>query len=272
MATTAQRTACLDHACSERALVERAAQGDARARERLIDMFWPRIGAVARIYERLPSVDRAELMQEGVAGILTALRGYDPNREVPFWSYASWWVRQAMQHLVAEVTGPVVLSDRAVRCLARVKHARQEHLQETGREPSTAQLERLTGLGLEQIEQLISIERAPRGLDEPLAADDASGGKLGDCIADPLAEEHYERVIDRLGIDDVARLADGLRERERHVVRSRYGIDAPAHTLQELADELNVSAERVRQIQEGALEQLRHTIRMRRRGAAVHGR
>jgi RNA polymerase primary sigma factor len=254
----------------ERGLVERAAGGDPRARERLIDVFWPRIAAVARIYDRLPSVNRAELMQEGVAGLLIGLRCYDPSREVPFWGYAAWWVRQAMQRLVAEVTGPVVLSDRATRYLVRVRRARQQHLQATGQEPSTAQLAQLTRLDRQQIDQLISVERAPRGLDEPLTTDDASSAKLSDCIADPHAEDPYERVLDRLGIDDAASLPDGLRARERHVIRSRYGIGRPVQTLQELAEELHITAERVRQIQERALDQLRSNLAARQQPPALH--
>jgi RNA polymerase sigma factor (sigma-70 family) len=259
----------LDHPHPERGLVERAAGGDPRARERLIDVFWPHIAAVARIYDRLPSVNRAELMQEGVVGLLIGLRCYDPSREVPFWGYASWWVRQAMQRLVAEVTGPVVLSDRATRYLVRVRRARQQHLQATGHEPSTAQLAQLTRLDGQQIDQLISVERAPRGLDEPHAADNASSGKLSDCIADPHAEDPYERVLDRLGIDDAASLPDGLRARERHVIRSRYGLGRPVQTLQELAEELHITAERVRQIQERALDQLRSDLAARQRPPAL---
>jgi RNA polymerase sigma factor (sigma-70 family) len=254
---------------SERALVARAASGDSGAREQLIDEFWPRMSAVARIYDGLPSVDRAELMQEGVVGLLTALHRYEPERGVPFWSYASWWVRQAMQHLVCELTGPVVLSDRATRSMANVKRARQQHLRETGRDPSTSQLSQRTGLRGEQIDQLTSVERSSRSLEEPLALGDMNGDRLGDCIADPHAEDPYERVVDRMGIDDVAGLSDRLRERERHVVQGRYGFDGPAQTLQQLADEMHVSAERVRQIEEHALDQLRDLAVARSRPSGV---
>ena len=112
-----------------------AEKGDMNARARLVDAFMPLIASVARIYRSAPAVDRGELMQEGVVGLLRALERYDIGRGTPFWGYASWWVRQAMQQLVAEVTGPVVLSDRALRQLARVKDARRTHLQATGASP-----------------------------------------------------------------------------------------------------------------------------------------
>ena len=91
---------------------------------------------------QLPSIDGltltaglSELMQEGVVGLLRALERYDPEVG-PFWPYASWWVRQAMQRLVAELTRPVVLSDRALRQLARVRNAHSEHLRSVRSEPS----------------------------------------------------------------------------------------------------------------------------------------
>ena len=140
-----------------------AEEGDAGARDRLVEAFMPSIASVARIYRGSPAVDRVELMQEGVVGLLRALQRYDPTRGTPFWAYASWWVRQAMQQLVAELTRPVVLSDRALRQLARVKDARRDHLQAHGREPSSAELAETTGLTREQVENLVAAERRAAG-------------------------------------------------------------------------------------------------------------
>ena len=91
----------------------------------------PLVGGVARIYRSSPAVDRVELMQEGVVGLLRAIKRYDAALGTPFWAYASWWVRRAMQELVAELAPPVVLSDRATRDLGRVRRARVHHLQST---------------------------------------------------------------------------------------------------------------------------------------------
>ena len=251
--------------CSEPALVQRAADGDPLARERLIDTFLPRIATVARTYHRLPAVDRAELMQEGVAGLLTALQRFESRRGTPFWAYASWWVREAMQSLVSELSGPVVLSDRACRSLARIRAARRDHLQTTGRDPTPSQLGGITGLTGNQVKQLLALERRPRSLNEPAAADgEPTAGTLGDRIADPRAEDPFERVLDRLRVADVAGLPDRLRERERHVVRARYGFGQPPQTLCEIATALRISAERVRQIEGEALDHLRSDLDARR--------
>ncbi len=163
-----------------------AAAGDAAACERLVEAFLPSIAGVARIYRGTPGVERSELMQEGVVGLLRAARRYDPARGTPFWAYASWWVRQAMQQLVAEMTRPVALSDRPLRGLARIREARAKHLQDHGKEPSMAELAAATGLPRKQVESLIAIERTPRGLHEPLSSEEGTGNTMEDFVADPV--------------------------------------------------------------------------------------
>src|SRR5262245_36798122 len=112
-----------------RRLVIAAQAGDRGARHELIAACMPLIMHAARGYRRQGMVERAELAQEGVVGVLRALERFDPELGTPFWGYASWWVRQAFQQLVSELTGPVVLSDRAARQLARLKHAERAYQQ-----------------------------------------------------------------------------------------------------------------------------------------------
>ena len=242
----------------ERRLVFAAAGGDTLAREQLVQQFLPLIGSVARSYRSTAGVDRTELMQEGVVGLLRALRRFDTSMGTPFWAYAAWWVRQAMQQLVAEVRRPVVLSDRALRQLARVKDARREHVQSESTEPTNDELAERTGLAVEQVQRLIAIDRTPRGLEEPLgAAGDDGAGTIGDTVADPTAEDPYERVIGKLSSEQVKSLPESLSERERAIICARYGIGCDAKTLREIADGVGLSAERVRQIEERALAKLR---------------
>lgn len=86
---------------------------------------------------------------------------YDSNLKVPFWGYASWWVRQAMQQLVAELTRPMVLSDRTLRQLAQLKRAHAEFVQRHGREPTGAELASDTGLSREQVSDLLAVQQIP---------------------------------------------------------------------------------------------------------------
>lgn len=241
----------------ERELVVAAKASDADERSELVDVFLPLIGSVARIYRGSAAVERSELMQAGVVGLLRALERYDPALRTPFWAYASWWVRQAMQQLVSELTWPVVLSDRALRQLARVNDAQRGHVQAHGKEPTAGELAEETGLSREQVENLMTAGRKPRALEEPVRGDEGSLGTFGDLLADPVAEDAYDRLPRRLEIEELPDLLDGLSARERTILRARYGLDGPEQTLRELATVLGVSAERVRQIEEQALDKLR---------------
>jgi RNA polymerase primary sigma factor len=241
----------------ERELVVATERGDEGASRELVDAFLPRIAGVARRFDFGGAVERAELMQEGVVGLLFAARRFDPRMETPFWGYASFWVRKAMQELVAEVTRPAVLSDHAVRELAKVRAARRRHLQGSGAEPSRAELVAATGLGGGQIDRLLAIDRPPRSFDEPIGGEDNGAAAFGDTVADPDAEQAYERVLDGLEIRAVRDLADELDERERSVLMRHYGLGQPARTLAEIGSQMGVTAERTRQIERAALEKLR---------------
>jgi RNA polymerase primary sigma factor len=241
----------------EHELVVAAEGGDVAARERLVTSFLPTIGGVARIYRNSSAVNRGELMQEGVVGLLRALERYDPDRGAPFWAYASWWVRQAMQQLVSEMTRPIVLSDRALRRLARLKKARRDYIQAEGREPAVSDLVAATEFSRAQVDSLLAVERTPRGLEETRMGEEGSTGTLGDLVADPKSEDEYERVVDTMETGELADLTDSLVEREREIVCSHYGFGRPAKTLREIAEGLDLSVERVRQLEERALVKLR---------------
>ena len=244
----------------ERSLVAAAARGETIAREELVQAFLPAIGRLARMYRNSAGVDHAELMQEGVVGLLRALRRYEARMNTPFWAYASWWVRQAMQGLVADLTRPVALSDRALRAMARVKRARHTHLQAHMREPSCRELAEATRLPREQVETLLSLERVPRSLEGRLGGDSSSGRTAEEMLVDPVGEDGYDEVVERVGVDEVRRLTYALDEREREVLLGHYGVDRPPQTLREIGSHFGLSAERVRQIEEHALEGLRDAL------------
>jgi RNA polymerase sigma factor (sigma-70 family) len=244
----------------ERALVAAAAVGDPAAGSELVEAFLPAISGVAQMYRNVKAVERNELIQEGVVGLLRALRRYDPTLGTPFWGYASWWVRQAMQQLVAEVTRPMVLSDRALRGLARVKAARAAFLQQHSRDPTTDELADAVELTRRQVESLLAIERTPRGLEEPVGGETGVAGTLGELIEDPGAQAAFASVLDQFEIEQVRDLTETLADRERRILTDHYGLGGPARTLREIGEDLGVSAERVRQIEERTLARLRDEV------------
>ncbi len=242
---------------AERRLVGAAKGGDRQAREELVEAFLPLIAGVARVYRSSGTITRTELMQEGVVGLLRALERYDPALEVPFWGYATWWVRQAMQQLVAELTRPMVLSDRALRHLAQLKRVHAELLQERGREPTTTELAHATGVTADQVDGLLALERAPRSLEEPAIRPDGELGMFGELLADPLALDAYDELLDRSEIEQVRALLGSLSDRERMIIRARYGLDGPEQSLREVGERIGLTGERVRQIEKRALSKLR---------------
>jgi RNA polymerase primary sigma factor len=244
----------------ERDLVIAAEAGGPDARQDLVEAFLPSVAGLARRFPHGSGVERQELIQEGVAGLLVAAQRYDSALNTPFWAYATFWVRKAMQELVAELSRPVALSDRAARSLAQIRTARRVHLQAHRTEPTTEQLSRPTGFTPEQVESLQAIERMPRGMEERLSADEGTTATVGDTIIDPLAQQEYEKVLDEMEIREVRDFADQLGERERAVIRAHYGLGQPPQTLNEIGSALGLTAERARQIEVGALSKLRESL------------
>jgi RNA polymerase primary sigma factor len=244
-------------AAVERRLIDAAQAGDRRAREELVEAFLPLVAGVARVYRGSQAITRLELMQEGVVGLLRALERYDPTLGVPFWGYAAWWVRQAMQQLIAELTRPLVLSDRALRQLSQLKRAHGEYVSEHGREPTGNELAVSTGLTHAQVADMLALERVPQSMDEAIQGAEGDLGAFGELLADPLAGDAYERLLDYSEIEQIRALLGSLNDRERMVLRARYGLDGSEESLRDIGERIGLSGERVRQIEQRALGKLR---------------
>jgi RNA polymerase sigma factor (sigma-70 family) len=161
-----------------------------------------------------------------------------------------------MQQLVSELTRPTVLSDRALRQLARLKDAHRALLTDFSREPTLAELAEASGLTLDKVDDLVTIDRMPRSTEEHVTTADGAVGTFGELLADPLAEGEYERVVNSITAQGLIALLSELSDREQTIVRSRFGLDGDEQSLREIAGGLGLSAERVRQIEQRALGKL----------------
>lgn len=151
----------------------------------------------------------------------------------------------------------MVLSDRALRHLARLRDAHRQAVQETGREPGRDELAARAGLSGEQVDDVLAVDRPPRSLDEPVGNEEPVVDTLGDLVIDPLAHGDYERMLQSIETQEFLALLAGLCDRERAILRARYGLDnGHEQSLREIGDRLGLSAERVRQMEHRALGKL----------------
>jgi RNA polymerase sigma factor (sigma-70 family) len=251
----------------ERALVIAAEAGDREAAGALIQTFLPEIHALARRFRHSPGVEYADLVQEGVTALLFAARRYDTRLETPFWAYAAFWVRKAMQELVADLSRAVALSDRAARSLAALRTARSEFQVAHGREPTVPELAEAAGQPRAQVERLLAADATAHSLDSAGGPDGV--GRLGDQLRDPQAEEAYDAVLDGIELAEVRPLWESLSERELFVLRAHFGVGRPAQNLGQIGAALGLSAERARQIEAAALGRVRAQLAARARPQAA---
>jgi RNA polymerase sigma factor (sigma-70 family) len=162
-----------------------------------------------------------------------------------------------MQQLVAELTRPLVLSDRALRQLSQLRRAHGEYVAQHGREPSTLELADSSGLTPEQVAEMLALERVPQSLDEPMRGEEGDLGAFGELLVDPLAADAYEQLLDHSEIEQIRALLGSLNDRERMILCERYGLGGPGRSLRDVGEQVGLSGERVRQIEQRALGKLR---------------
>jgi RNA polymerase primary sigma factor len=238
-------------------LALRARAGDDWAREQLVERSLPLIQRFARRYGGR-DVERADLIHEGVLGVLRALERFDPGRGVPFTAYAGWWLRQAMQQAIAEQSRAVRLPTHVLWDVHSLKEARGAIAAREGREATGAELERALGWTPGHLADVVRAEQPALSLDAPFSGDESEVDTLGDLLSDPLSEQGFAEVLDEASIPAVRALLSTLSDRERQVLAWRFGegTEEPL-TLQQVGRRLGVSAERVRQIENRALAKLR---------------
>ena len=242
----------------ERELVEAAKAGDEPALARLVEAYLPLVAALARRYAVSPHVERLELVQEGVAGLLQALDRFDATRGTSFWAYARPTVQRAMQRLVTELADAALLPGHALQRLSRLRSAEDELMRENRRMPSRAEIIDRSGIDRDEAKQVLAAARPPRSFQEPITAEDGGViGSFGDLVDDPRAEDAYARVLDEIEAEELLPLLSVLSPRERSILRARYGLDGEAQSRRDVAERLGLSVSRVRDIERRALAKLR---------------
>lgn len=238
----------------ERELARLAASGDRRARARLIECNLRLVVSMARRYQGL-GLSLPDLVQEGTVGLIQAVDRFDWRRERRFSTYAAWWIRQAIRRALTNDSRTIRLPSRLVTKQLAARRAAAALSAMLGRPPTIAELAAATGF---DPDALVIAEHAPlasTSLDEPVRGADGTA-QLVDLVADAAAEDPEEKLEKTARAAAVRAAVARLREREREIVVNHFGLDGESHTLEEIAHEMHLAPERVRQIERHAFATL----------------
>jgi len=232
-------------------LSKRAKAGDEGARQRLIEKNLRLVISVAKKYRGM-GLPFEDLIQEGNIGLMKAVEKFDPDRGWRFSTYATWWVRQAVQRAVADkgrtIRVPVHMGDK-IRKMAR---AYNELSAEREREPTDEEVAERLGWTAEQVRDVKGAMPDATSFNQPMSSD-SDATEIGELIEDERASEVAGTVIGEMEMDWLAEAVERLPERHRYVLIKRYGLgDEETATLARLSAELGISRERVRQVQREA--------------------
>ena len=238
-----------------RELLAVVADGD-RAKGRLIESNLRLVVSIAKRYagRGLPFLD---LIQEGNLGLIRAVEKFDYARGFKFSTYASWWIRQAVSRAVADQARTIRIPVHMVETVNRIVRSQRSLVQTLGRDPTPEEIAALVDLPVERVIEIRRLAMEPVSLHSPVGEED--GSELGDLIEDSESLSPAELVTAGLLATHVEDVLNHLGEREREVVRMRYGLtDGEPRTLEEVGRAFGVTRERVRQIEAKSLAKLRH--------------
>jgi len=211
-----------------------------------------------------------DLIQEGNTGLMKAVEKYEYKRGYKFSTYATWWIRQAITRSIADLARTIRIPVHMIETMSKLRNVSKRLVQEHGREPTIEELSREANIPIEETRRVMKISRSPISLDRPVGESEDS--YFGDFIEDETAESPVTSAGHKMLSDKIDAVLESLTERERDIIKLRYGIgEGFTYTLEEVGQKFRVTRERVRQIEAKAVRKLQHPIRSRKLESFIEG-